>query len=60
MDKTDLDNHIAHNYSTQSLNSTELSKQKLKEILNKVASGRSVSVVFCGGGNFVKSFSSRK
>jgi hypothetical protein len=34
--KMELDNCIAHNYSTQSLNSTELSKRKLKEVLSKV------------------------
>jgi hypothetical protein len=35
--KTELEDFIAHNYSTQSLNSTQLSKQKLMEILDKVS-----------------------
>ena len=35
----ELDNFIAHNYSSQYLNSTELSKRKLKEILDKDPQG---------------------
>ena len=32
--KADVD--VAHNYSTQTLNSTELAKEKLRQILAKV------------------------
>ena len=33
--KADVD--VAHNYSTQTLNSTELAKEKLRQILAKVS-----------------------
>ena len=36
MDVSDLHAKAAHNYSIQSLNSTELAKEKLRHVLSKV------------------------
>jgi hypothetical protein len=37
VDRTELFNQTAHNYSIQSLNSTELAKEKLRQMLDKVS-----------------------
>ena len=36
VDMTDLHQYTAHNYSIQTLNSTELAKEKLREVLARV------------------------
>ena len=36
IDMADLHQQTAHNYSIQTLNSTELAKEKLREVLEKV------------------------